>query len=213
MDRLNFLIDWYHKENERQTALNNSLNIPIGILTAIFALIFFLVKEFNFGSTTNTIVIPFLVFLGLAVISWIIAIFYLFRSYNNFFRGYEYDGLPFATQLNEYHEQLLTYYEKNKDQLGKDVDADSLYEDNLREMLSEYINTNIDNNDRKTEYLHKAKQFLFGSIISIIICSIPFMIDFVNHKDEIPSIKIVNFDQLNRISRDQDSSNLKIRKE
>lgn len=211
MDRLSFLIDWYHKENERRTSLNDSLNIPIGILTGLFALMFFLIKEFDFKSEIHLwISFSFIVFLSASIIFWLLVVYNLFMSYNKLFKGYEYDGLPFATQLDEQYKGLVDYYNKYKGQLNQNTTIDSLYEEQLIEMLSEYINTNVDNNDKKSEYLHVAKQFLFGCIMSIIICAIPFVINFLEYKDNPNKIKIENIDSINDKIETINVNNLKV---
>ena len=48
MNKIDFLKEWYYKEDERKDCLNNSLNIPIGILTAILAGLYFIVNKFNY---------------------------------------------------------------------------------------------------------------------------------------------------------------------
>ncbi|HCY77475.1 MAG TPA: hypothetical protein DHV28_16285 [Ignavibacteriales bacterium] len=198
MSRLEFLIDWYNQENERKNSLNDSLNIPIGILTAFFVMIFFLFKEFNFSNKVNNwIIYLFVVFLILSLILWIISIFYLFKSYNNLFKGYAYDYLPYAKELSEQYQNLEKYYEVNKNLLENNITPDILYEKQLIDMLSEYIDTHIKNNDRKSKYLHIAKQFIFGTIISIIICSVPFLFNYSKNTNEIHNVKIENFGELN----------------
>ena len=100
MNRLDFFIEWYHKENERRTSLNDSLNIPIGILTGLFALMFFLLKEFDFDNEINNwILYSFVIFLAISIFFWLLVVFNLFRSYNKLYKGFEYDGLPFAFNL------------------------------------------------------------------------------------------------------------------
>ena len=52
MNDLEFYENWYDKEEQRRTSLENSLNIPIGILTVNFILQFYLIKEFDFKIST-----------------------------------------------------------------------------------------------------------------------------------------------------------------
>lgn len=40
MNRLGFLLERYDKEWERQSTLNDSLNMPVGIITGLSALVF-----------------------------------------------------------------------------------------------------------------------------------------------------------------------------
>ena len=46
LNRIDFLKEWFYKEEERKNSLNDSLNIPIGILTGLIAIISYLFKEF-----------------------------------------------------------------------------------------------------------------------------------------------------------------------
>lgn len=62
MKNLNFLIDWYHKENERRDSINRALNIPIGILTGLFILFFFLLREFRYEQESISILIIIFLF-------------------------------------------------------------------------------------------------------------------------------------------------------
>ena len=122
MNRIDFITEWYHKENERQTSLNDSLNIPIGILTVLFALFFYMFTGFSFDAETNSIVeISFIVFMVLALICWVLVVFFLFRSYNNLFKSYEYKGIPYPTVLNEQYEKLQQYIEENKNLLENGI--------------------------------------------------------------------------------------------
>jgi len=195
MNRLNFLIDWYHKENERHSNLNNSLSIPIGILTGLFALFFFLVKEFSFKNESHFYIkLLFISFLILACIFWLLVVFNLFRSYNNLFKGYEYKGLPYPTTLNEQYEILEKFVNDNKKELDSDDTAQSFYESQLIEMLSDDLNRNISNNDIKSRYLHIAKKYLLGCIIAVIISAAPFMAHYIQNgkQDKIYNVDIKN---------------------
>lgn len=184
MNRLNFLIDWFHKENERQIAINDSLNIPIGILTGIFAMIFYMFTSFSFAQESNFILrISFISLIILSLIFWIIVVYFLFKSYNNLFHTYEYKAMPFPTELNIHYENLAVYVNENKGLLDDSITVNSLYDNQLIDMLSEYLNRNIENNDRKSSYLHIAKKYLLVCIISVIFCAVPFTIQFVLKKE------------------------------
>jgi len=195
MDRFNFTIDWFHKENDRQISLNDSLNIPIGILTGVFALVFYMFTSFSFSTEFNSLIeFSFVLFIVLTLLCWIVVVYFLFKSYNNLFNCYEYKGIPFPTVLNEQYENLEKYVSANRELLDKETSVDTLYENQLVEMLSEYLNRNIENNDRKSWYLHLAKKFLLGCIISVILCAIPFTIHFCLNKevDKVQKVEINN---------------------
>ncbi|MCA1919877.1 MAG: hypothetical protein LDL38_10795 [Flavobacterium piscis] len=196
MDRLNFTIEWFHKENERQNSLNDSLNIPIGILTGVFALIFYMFTSFSFSKETNLIIeVSFVILIILTLACWIIVVYFLFRSYNNLFKNYEYKAIPFPTELDKQYERLENYINENRELLDTNITVDKLYEKQLAEMLSEYLNRNIENNDRKSWYLHLAKKFLLACIISVILCAIPFTIHFCSNK-EVEQIQRVEINNL-----------------
>ncbi|WP_417289911.1 hypothetical protein [Corallibacter sp.] len=199
MNRLNFIIEWYHKENERRLSLNDSLNIPIGILTGLFALFFFIAKEFTFSKESYSITeIIFIICLSISLILWISVVYNLFMSYNKLFKGYEYKGLPYPTELSEQHKKLVLFVEENKNELGYETTADSIYEEQLEQMINEYLNRNINNNDTKSQYLHDAKKYLLSCIIFTLICSVPFSINYIKNKnnEKIYKINIENVTDL-----------------
>ncbi len=177
MNRFEVLLEWYHKENERSQHINEALNIPIGILTGLIALFFYMFSTFSFEHEKNEIIeIFFVVLLALAIICWIIVVILLFGSYSNFFRGYEYKGLPYPTILNSHFRELEKYVADNKNSLDKETTPEKLFEQQLIEMISEYLNRNIEINDRKYWLFHVGKKFLLACIILAVLSSIPYII-------------------------------------
>lgn len=211
MNRLDFLIEWYHKENERHISLDDSLNIPIGIVTGLFAFAFFLLKEFNFTNENDSIIFySFLFFVLLSLSFCLLVVYNLFMSYNNLFKGYEYEGLPYASQLDTHYKSLKVYAEENSEILDDDVTKDTIFEGQLIEMISLNIDTNVRNNDLKSEYLHRAKQFLFFCIISSFICTIPFIFNYQKHNEKVYKIQIENLDKINNKIESIDVKNLNV---
>jgi hypothetical protein len=211
MDKLDFYLDWYHKENDRQTSLNDSLNLPIGILTGLFAVIFFMLKEFSYGDELLTWdEVVFVLGMALALISWIVVAYNLFQSYNRLYKGYEFMGIPYPTTLNEQYKKIEDYHNTYKSQLSKDITADSLFEDQLTGMISEYLNNNISNNDQKSKYLHRSKQFLLICISAIIFSALPFFINYLENqkKASATKVEVTNFNDLNN-SRNFDNKHFK----
>lgn len=200
MNRLNFILEWYHKENDRRLLLNDSLNIPIGILTGLFALFFFIAKEFTFSKENYlTVEIIFIICLVISLILWISVVYNLFMSYNKLFKGYEYKGIPYPTELSEQYRNLQSFVEENRNELDTETTADSIYEEQLEQMINEYLNRNINNNDTKSRHLYDAKKYLLGCIISTLICSIPFTVNFIENKnnEKVHKINIENANDLN----------------
>lgn len=185
MNRLDFAIEWYHKENERQTALNESLNIPVGILTGVFALYFYMVNEYGFELKNHTIITCVFVLLLIASMGfWLYVLFHLFLAYNNGFKGYTYQAIPYPTVINEQFETLTTFAEDNKDALEGDT-AEDLFEVQFHEMLSGYLNVNIENNDKKSFHIHTAKTNLLRCIIFLILSFVPFSVSYFQHKQQL----------------------------
>lgn len=202
MKNLNFLIDWYHKENERKDSLNNSLNIPIGILTGLFILFFFLFKEFKLEKDFNlTLNIIFYIFLFLAIAAWVIVVYNLFGSYNNFFKGYTYQAIPYPTILEKHYEDLELFCEENKDELDENTTPETLYKDQLKDMLSGYLNNNINNNDLKSSFLFTAKKYLIWCFILVLLSCFPFSYNYQKHNntEKINKIRISNLEEIQAI--------------
>ncbi|MGI0106541.1 hypothetical protein [Salinimicrobium sp. WS361] len=199
MKNADFLIDWYHKENERKDSLNNSLNIPIGILTGLFILFFFLFKEFklekDFSLTLNII---FYIFLFLAIVAWIVVVYNLFGSYNNFFKGYTYQALPYPTILEKHYADLELFCEENKDELDENTTPETLYKDQFQDMLSGYLNVNINNNDLKASFLFTAKKYLIWCFILVLLSCFPFSYNYQKHNntEKINKIEISNLEEI-----------------
>lgn len=202
MKNLDFLIDWYHKENQRKDALNNSLNIPIGILTGLFILFFFFFKEFKIEENLNlTLNIIFYIFLFLAIVAWIIVVYNLFGSYNNFFKGYTYQAIPYPTLLETHYEELEQFYEENKNELDNDTTPETLYKEQFQDMLSGYLNVNINNNDLKASYLFIAKKYLIWCFILVLLSCFPFSYNYqkYNNTEKINKIEISNVEEIRAI--------------
>jgi hypothetical protein len=201
MDRLTFLVDWYNKEHDRQGSLTDSLNIPIGILTAIIAVIFYLLNQFTFGSSENYYIqVLFVVFIAAAILSWLFVVFHLFKSYNNLFAGYKYGALPLPTDLELQYKKYEKYVQDYKASLSNSITADSLYEAELIKSLTTAVTINISNNDLKAARLYNSKKHLFICLIFVIFSLIPFVFNYIhsNKSHSAQEVIIKNFDDLKK---------------
>lgn len=211
MNRIDFTIEWFHKENDRQISLNNSLSTPIGILTGLFALFFYMFTSFSFKSELHFYIeFSFVLFILLSLLFWALVVFYLFKSYDNLFKTYEYKAIPYPSDLNDQYKKLEKYVEENKDLLDAKVNVDTLYEEQLIDMFSEYLNRNIENNDKKSKNLHIAKKLLLLCIISSFLCAIPFIFHFVSIKEieKVQKVEIENITGLKGKLNDLEIKNL-----
>lgn len=189
MDKFEFLKEWFYKEDERKESLNNSVNLQLGILTAIIAAIFYILTKYNYTD------LPFSTFLFIffqiaTIIFWLISSYFLLMSYNNLYKGYKYLGFPYANFINDEYAKLKPYYEQYRNDLDKDLD--SLVKDNIEKLLIRNIDNNFYLNDTKSAYLHKSKIHLLNCIILLLISTILFSYNFiVNPQIEITNVKII----------------------
>ena len=56
MDKLELYKSFYDRENLRRETLNNSVSVPVGILTGLIAAIVFLITSFNYKSNLILII-------------------------------------------------------------------------------------------------------------------------------------------------------------
>lgn len=193
MEKIDFLKEWYYKEDERKDCLNNSLNIPIGILTAILAGVYFIINKFNYENENVIFKYLFIVLSSLVIFFCILCIYYLLKSYNDLYKGYSYRGFPHANFLHTEEESLKLYLDQYREDLDPNITLETLVKQNVEKTLVDCIHINSFNNDRKSAYLHKSKIHLLTSIILLFIISAIFTVNLINHqKEEIHKVLITN---------------------
>ncbi|MCX6233910.1 MAG: hypothetical protein NT175_04185 [Bacteroidetes bacterium] len=121
----------------------------------------------------------------------------MFKSYNNLFKGYEYRGLPFASELIKYKKALEEYYSQYQASYSG-VNGDSEFEKYLINKLAEYTDRNTFNNDLKSKFLYISKRYLFIAIVSLVLSFIPFLFNLFNKPDKSYQIEIKNIEALNK---------------
>lgn len=194
MDRIEFLREWFYKEDERKNSLNDSLNIPIGILTALIALIFYLFNEFNSIDENNYIKYPFYIFIATSLLFWFVSVFKLLQSYNDLYKGYSYLGFPCPSFLKDENEILKNYLEEHQELLDESITLESLEKKSIETLLIKCLETNVFNNDRKSAYLHSSKVHIINSLIIILISTAFFTANYIGNKnDKIQKIEITNY--------------------
>ncbi|WP_316634260.1 hypothetical protein [uncultured Flavobacterium sp.] len=194
MDRIEFLREWFYKEEERKNCLNDSLNIPIGILTALIALISYFFNEFNPTKESIYIKYPFYLFIIISLFFWVLSVFKLLQSYNDLYKGYSYLGFPKPSFLKDENEILKDYLKKHKKLLDKNTTLEELEKNSLEKLLIECLETNVYNNDRKSAYLHSSKIHIINSLILILILSTFFTANYIRNKEEkIQKIEVTNY--------------------
>jgi hypothetical protein len=176
MQDLEFYLNWYEKEEERKVALENSLNIPIGVLTVIYGLDFYLFSKLDVQHPLSIIsLISILIIIG-SFAAALIASLYLYKSYNKIIRGYTYKAFPFASQLLAHKKSVIEYYKKYASTFPG-ISGDEQFEIYLINKLAEYIDNNAYNNDLKANALYKSKRWLFISLLFIIFAIVAFVLN------------------------------------
>lgn len=183
MDRFEFYKELYHKENDRKTEITNSFSIPIAIITALATAFFYLLINYEFD------VFPFVdgCFVFLLIITAVLIVFscfYLIRAFNSINRGFEYKGLPYAEELENWHSDLLTYYENNE------VKANEDFQNGVIGHLIESIQHNTYTNDIKHSFIYKSKSFMSIGIVFISLTSIPFFINFYTKPSKVTTTEL-----------------------
>jgi hypothetical protein len=166
MDSLKLYKSFYDRETNRRDILNNSVAIPIGILSGLIAALFFLASDFNYEIKG----IFYCLFLGLIIIGaimLIIAVTYLAKSFTNFIKGHDYSEIAFLHEIELYRSELIVHY-KRKEKAEKKF---------MSYLKSEFIRCADHNailNDRRSFFIFKTKQYLFIAVIAISLAYIPY---------------------------------------
>jgi hypothetical protein len=191
MDIKDFYQTHYFHESARRDQINNSLTIPLGIISLISGGALALAKELD---------VPFdnfeifqLIFLVMTSLFLILSSVFLGKAY----WGYGYAHMPRTKQLQDYHQQLIYYYLN----LGNSQDfASNLASNDVSEYIaSEYANnsdTNAFNNDKKSANLFKANTFMMASLLFLFFSALPYVIDEIKKPTETHKIEVVNLKEI-----------------
>lgn len=174
MNKLQFLIDWYNREEERKASVENSLNIPIGILTLLFVVQFYLITNFDFVNCKNWEIVSLLIFVTASCLSSLATGFYILKFYHNFPNEYKYGGIPYASQLLKHESELIEFYKQNATHFNN-VKGEEKFIEYLQNKLAEHIDKNSFNNDAKYRFLNISKRLILLSVFTLVIAFIPFL--------------------------------------
>jgi hypothetical protein len=177
MNDFDFYLNWYYKETERKMALENALNIPIGILSLIIGSDFYLLVHYNFAKSPCFVSALLCLMIGVSFFLSCVATYYLFLSYHGVFKSYTDKGFPIASELRKHKKDLIEYYRLEANNFP-DVTGEAEFEEYVITKLTEYIDRNVRNNDKKSETLYLAKGYILRAIVFLVIALLPFMINF-----------------------------------
>lgn len=154
----------FEREQIRRKELDDSINIPIGLITLIIGLISYLNNDFSFSYKEVSSYLSILIFILL-----FIGIFFLSKSYNNLFKGFNYVNLPHTKELREFE------LESKKIKKSTCAENEESFEFYLTNNFAKISDTNGKINKQRLIDLYNAKTTLIISIIlSVILVLIIF---------------------------------------
>ena len=121
----------------------------------------------------------------------IIAVYYLIRSFSNFTKGYEYTGLPYTQELENWYLELKEFYKASK---GKKNKHKKEFESYIRNSFVKHSEHNMFVIDKKYYFIYMSKKFLIISIVLGFIILMPYGFNHFLKGESISKIEIVNVD-------------------
>ncbi len=168
MDSYEFYKSIFDRELNRRKDLDASISLPLTLLTIIVASNSYIAKQTNFKlNNCNDIVgkVLFLLIFGVVLVT----IFFLMRSFNNFFKGFAYRNLGLTSEIRKYEIEDVPRYNL----LVKSEDDIINFEKKIIEKLTESTDNHIIINDKRSYDLYLSKT---SSIIGIILTTINFLL-------------------------------------
>ena len=186
MDFHQFNKEHYFFEVNRRHQLTSALAIPTGVLSFLGGALLVIAKDLE-----APLGILEKIQLSLVVVSAIlmsVTIYFLIKSYFNYSYGY----IATPKELKEHFEALVAYYSNNG---GSRQDAEKELEEYINSEYAEHTHRNIQNNDTKSSYLHRANGFLIASLVFIILAGLPYVAKSIMNGSDVQKIEIVNTHQ------------------
>lgn len=170
MNDLDFYKSIYDRELSRRKNLDDSITIPIGIISLLIGLISFFYTNSDYKAIImNDYLI--LSILGLSIISITLSIIFITKSYNNFLRGFDYPNFAYLRQIRELQTKTIPDY-NNKVRPEKHV----CFESELIGRLITITDENTKINDRRSFDSYLAKTFIIITLTILFISTIYLLI-------------------------------------
>lgn len=166
MNDLAFYKSIYDRELNRRKNLDDSISIPIGVISLLIGLISFYYTSAEYKTIIDNSKIT-LILLGVTLILLTLSIIFLVKSYNNFLRGFNYPNISLLKDVRKYQKIEIPKYNK----LVKE-DKYINFEEELTNKLISIADRNTQINDSRAIYLYRAKTFMILSLAIIFITTI-----------------------------------------
>ncbi|EPH12293.1 hypothetical protein HMPREF9713_01134 [Myroides odoratimimus CCUG 12700] len=159
----NFYKELHNRELTRARELDNSITMPIGVVTLLMSLLSIIFKE-NKALLDNCLIL--VLFMLIAILLFITCVF-LIRSMNNFFMNHEMKNIAYADELFNYENEVAKYNDKSYEK----TDIELI----LKERYAILAGHNKRVNDKRSNNLYYAKNCLiFAVMISLLLILIYF---------------------------------------
>jgi hypothetical protein len=180
-----FYKEHYFYEINRKQQIVSSLTIPIGILIVLSGAMTLFLRCLT--SDGAPVMAAFRILVSVALASLGMTIYYLIRSYF----GFAYDYVSDTQDVLDFEKGLKSYYEKIG--RGDSASDDALKEvkEFVRDQYARCCQINAENNDSRSEFVHRANGFLIMSLVSVIMCAAPYFVTERNKPDTVYSVKLV----------------------
>ncbi len=186
MDQLEFYKDLFHKENDRRHLVNNSLNIPIAIISALSAGIFYFITNYKLELKLEyNLNLLFFGLIFISIISILISAYFLIRVFVKFRSSNEYCGIPLVKVLNKYYNELLTHYDTEEE-------ANDMFKEYLLDIFVMIVDNNMGVNDKKFGLIFISKRWTVVCLTSTLLCSIPFIYNFSNRPSNVQKFELIS---------------------
>lgn len=180
MDIFEFYKELNKLEEEKKNNINNSLSLPIGVITGLVGVLFYFLTFFDFKLSLVTSII-FLIIILASIIFLLLSIYHLIKSYSNFHEGYDYVYLADAMELNLYHKELKNYYQVNPNLIDN---SDAEFKQYILDELVRNTDSNQKNNKQKSKHRFNCEKHLISSFFLLCLCLFSFGYNFSLKKDK-----------------------------
>ena len=148
-----FIKEHYFKEIERKYAIESSCTTFISIISVLLASeLAFWLSMLNGAYSFKYNVIYIYIAMATILVIQIVGIIQSLRSYNNLFEGFEYEMVPFYSEIED---------------IRRDYSKQNEFENEFLEILQTSIDANQKHNDNRSEYLFSAKSWLIASLLPL----------------------------------------------
>jgi hypothetical protein len=172
MKSIDFYKELYFREIDRKHQLNNDVNIPIFLLSAIVSIQSFIYSQ----GIDDSIYIICIIFSSLSCLFGLYSLYFLFKSFSNSFKAHKYKEIANAKSYYDYEITLKKH---------SPGEAENSFNDHLTKELADCSGCNFEINRKRTEDLAIAKKGIFFAVVFTLLLCITFSISIlINMSDE-----------------------------